>query len=81
MSINRHASLDQNIRGLGASPTLALNERCKQMKKDGIEVLNLGIGESPFPVPKYIVDSLRQYATEKGYLHRLFLTLYAVLFR
>jgi aspartate aminotransferase len=68
MSINKHVSLNQNIKSLGASPTLALNERCKEMKKNGQEVLNLGIGESPFPVPNFIVDSLKQYAPEKTYL-------------
>jgi len=61
-------SLNPNLREMGASPTLALNERCKQMKKDGIEVFNLGIGESPFPVPGFIVDSLRQHAAERTYL-------------
>jgi aspartate aminotransferase len=68
MSLNKHVSLNQNLMGLGASPTLALNERCKEMKKNGQEVLNLGIGESPFPVPNFIVDSLKQYAAEKTYL-------------
>jgi aspartate aminotransferase len=64
----KHVSLNPNLSKMGSSPTLALNERCRQMKKDGIEVFNLGIGESPFPVPGFIVDSLRQYAGERTYL-------------
>lgn len=68
MNNNKHVSLNLNLRGLGASPTLALNDRCKQMKKEGIEVFNLGIGESPFPVPNFAVQSLKMHATERSYL-------------
>jgi aspartate aminotransferase len=68
MNNQKHVSLNLNLRGLGASPTLAMNERCKQMKKEGIEVFNLSIGESPFPVPNFVVQSLKMHATERAYL-------------
>ncbi len=68
MNIQKHVSLNLNLRGLGESATLALNERCRDMKRSGIEVLNLGIGESPFPVPNFIVKALKLHATERSYL-------------
>ena len=68
MNIQKHVSLNLNLRGLGESATLAINERCREMKKCGIEVLNLGIGESPFPVPNFVVKALKMYATERTYL-------------
>ncbi len=60
--------LNLNVRGTPRSATLAINERCAQMKRDGREVFRLGLGQSPFPVPESVVEELRRNAHQKDYL-------------
>lgn len=61
-------SLNLNLRGMGISATLAINDRCRQLRDSGQFVYNFGLGQSPFPVPDTVVEALRQAATEKDYL-------------
>jgi aspartate aminotransferase len=68
MTDNKHYSLNINVRGLGVSPTLRINERCNELRSKGIKVYNLGLGQSPFPVPLPVVETLKLHATEKKYL-------------
>lgn len=68
MNIDRHVSLNLNIRGLEASPTLALNEKCEELSRNGTDVFNMGIGQSPFPVPDPVIDALKLYADKGKYL-------------
>ena len=63
-----HCSLNLNIRGLRQSATLAINERCRELAREGARISNLGLGQSPFPVPQPVVDALKLYAGEKDYL-------------
>ena len=67
-SMPRHASLNLNVRGLPQSATLAINERCKRLQRDGRHIYTLGLGQSPFPVPTPVVNALKVYAREKAYL-------------
>lgn len=60
--------LNLNIRGLNKSATLAINERCFQLREEGKQIFRLGFGQSPFPVPEPVVESLRQNAHQKDYL-------------
>ncbi|MFH1570130.1 MAG: aminotransferase class I/II-fold pyridoxal phosphate-dependent enzyme [Gemmatimonadota bacterium] len=60
--------LNLNVRGLGPSATLAINERCLALQRAGREVYRLGLGQSPFPVPSPVVEALRLHAGEKDYL-------------
>ena len=60
--------LNPAVQGLGHSATLAINERCRRMLADGREVIRLGLGQSPFPVPEVVVDELRRQAHQKAYL-------------
>ena len=60
--------LNPAVEDLGHSATLAINERCQQMLADGREVIRLGLGQSPFPVPEIVVDELRRQAHRKLYL-------------
>ena len=57
--------LNLNVRGLGVSATLAINERSNALRQQGRQVYKLGLGQSPFPVPPSVVDALRQFAGEK----------------
>ncbi len=67
---NKHfeINLNLNIRGLPQSATLAINERCAELRKEGRQVYKLGLGQSPFPVPKPVVDELKVNAHQKDYL-------------
>jgi aspartate aminotransferase len=60
--------LDKNIRKLKGSATFAINERCKELRKCGMKIHNLGLGQSPFPVHEDIVDELKKYANKNRYL-------------
>ena len=68
MTLRKHVSLNINVRGVEPSPTLAINDRCKLLESQGERVANLGLGQSPFPVPTPVVNALRLYASEKDYL-------------
>ena len=61
--------LQNNILGLKTSATLAINELSQQLIKEGKEVFKFGLGQSPFPVPKIIVDELQKNAHQKDYLN------------
>ncbi|KPK87560.1 MAG: aspartate aminotransferase [Bacteroides sp. SM23_62_1] len=63
-----HININLNIRGMGPSATLAINEMSNRMIKEGREVFKLGLGQSPFPVPEPVVEALRQNAHQKEYL-------------
>lgn len=61
-------NLNLNVRGLKPSATLAINERCAELIQQGKTVYRLGLGQSPFPVPEVIVETLRRNAHQKDYL-------------
>lgn len=66
--MENNASLNLNIRGLSQSPTLAINELSKKLKKSARTIYPMGLGQSPFPVPVPVVESLKNHADEKDYL-------------
>ena len=61
--------LQNNIIGLKASATLAINELSQKLITEGKEVFKFGLGQSPFPVPEIIVDELQKHAHQKDYLN------------
>lgn len=60
--------LNLNVRGLGASATLRINERSNDLRQLGRTVYKLGLGQSPFPVPAPVVQALQENAFQKDYL-------------
>ena len=50
------------------SATLAINEKSKQLILEGKDVISLGLGQSPFPVPEIMVSALKTYANAKDYM-------------
>lgn len=60
--------LNHNLRGLGPSATLAINERSAALQKQGREIFRLGLGQSPFPVPDHVRVCLARNAHQKDYL-------------
>lgn len=65
---NVRIDLNLNIRGLKKSATLEINEKSRQLEREGKKIYKLGFGQSPFPVPAPVVESLKRYAAEKDYL-------------
>jgi len=61
-------SLNSNLRGMGQSATVAINERSNDLLAAGRTVYKLGLGQSPFPVPTSLVAALREHAHQKDYL-------------
>jgi len=60
--------LNLSVRGMMPSATLAIQERCRELTAAGMRVFRLGIGQSPFPVPRVVVEELQANAHQKDYL-------------
>jgi aspartate aminotransferase len=60
--------LNLNVRGLPPSATVAINEISDRLRSEGRRIFKLGLGQSPFPVPELVVESLRANAHQKDYL-------------
>ncbi len=60
--------LNLNVRGLGQSATLAINERSAALAASGHQVYRFGLGQSPFPVPAPVEAELKNNAHQKDYL-------------
>jgi aspartate aminotransferase len=61
-------TLNLNVRGMAPSATVAINEHSNALLAEGREVFKLGLGQSPFPVPKAVVEALKAHAAQKDYL-------------
>ena len=61
-------NINKNVLELEVSPTLKINQICKQKIANGQKVYKLGLGQSPFPVPEPVVNALRLNAAQKDYL-------------
>ena len=64
----RTAQLNLNVRGLHPSATLAINEHSSLLQQAGHDIIRLGLGQSPFPVPDNVVKALQANAYQKDYL-------------
>jgi aspartate aminotransferase len=60
--------LSKNVRNIQESFTLKINATCRRLTSEGIKVYNLGLGQSPFPPPKRVVEALQCNADQNGYL-------------
>ncbi|MCB9555743.1 MAG: aminotransferase class I/II-fold pyridoxal phosphate-dependent enzyme [Deltaproteobacteria bacterium] len=61
-------SINLNVRGLSQSATIAINDRSNALRAEGRTIFKLGLGQSPFPVPRPVVEALRANAHQKDYL-------------
>ena len=61
-------NLNLNVRGLTPSASLAINELSAELIAAGRDVIKLGLGQSPFPVPRPVVEALKENAHQKDYL-------------
>ena len=60
--------IKKSILKLKESSTLVINEKSKELIKQGKKVYQFGFGQSPFPVPNKIVETLKKNAHRKEYL-------------
>ena len=44
-------AINLNVRGIQPSATLRINELSNQLRSEGKDIIKLGLGQSPFPVP------------------------------
>ncbi len=61
-------SMNLNVKGMPLSATLNINEKSNEMIKQGKKVYKLGLGQAPFPVPKPVIETLKENAHRKDYL-------------
>ena len=62
------SKIKKSILKLKESSTLVINEKSKELIRQGKKVYQFGFGQSPFPVPKKIVETLKKHAQRKEYL-------------
>ena len=68
--------ISEKVQRLGASPTLKISAKAKAMKAEGIDVVDLSVGEPDFPSPenvkeagiKAIRDNFTKYTASDGIL-------------
>jgi aspartate/methionine/tyrosine aminotransferase len=68
--------ISEKVQRIGASPTLKISARAKAMKAEGIDVIDLSVGEPDFPTPenikeagiKAIRDNFTRYTESDGIL-------------
>ena len=53
-------TLSKRISELTPSPTLAMNKQAKEMQAEGIDIINLGVGEPDFQTPDEIAEGAIQ---------------------
>ena len=56
------------IKNLKPSATLRINEETKKLESQGKKIFKFGFGQSPFQIPKDIVDELKNNAYQNKYL-------------
>ena len=63
-----NSRIKKSILKLKESSTLVINEKSKALIQKGKKVYQFGFGQSPFPVPEKIVETLKKNAYRKEYL-------------
>jgi len=49
--------ISEKVQRIGASPTLKISAKAKAMKAEGIDVVDLSVGEPDFPTPEHIKEA------------------------
>lgn len=60
--------INKNVLSLKQSATLLINEKVKELRREGRSISHFGFGQSPFPIFPSIVNTLQQYADNNHYL-------------
>ncbi|MBI4095137.1 MAG: pyridoxal phosphate-dependent aminotransferase [Candidatus Liptonbacteria bacterium] len=65
---NKETTISSRVRSLAPSPTLGLDTEVKNLRAEGIPVINLGLGEPDFSTPAHIVRA-GVAALAQGFTH------------
>jgi aspartate aminotransferase len=57
-----------NLSTIGISPTLETMQRIKHLRQQGEDVLQLGFGQSPFPIPELLCKECEAHCSHGEYL-------------
>lgn len=61
--------LYERFRNTEPSSTLRINEISNKLLEEGKNVYKFGLGQSPFPVPEILIETLKKNAHQKDYLN------------
>ena len=61
--------LYERFRNTEPSSTLRINEISNKLLDEGKNVYKFGLGQSPFPVPEILIETLKKNAHQKDYLN------------
>ncbi len=56
--------ISQRVQSLAPSQTLAMSQKSQELKAQGIDVINLSVGEPDFPTPAHIKDAAKKAIDE-----------------
>lgn len=62
------SNIRSRIENLYYSPTLAINDQVQNIRDDGMQILHMGFGQSPFPVHPVIQSALQANVDKNLYL-------------
>ncbi len=61
--------LNERFRNTEPSSTLRINEISNKLLDEGKNVYKFGLGQSPFPIPEILIETLKKNAHQKDYLN------------
>ncbi|RZP28239.1 MAG: aminotransferase class I/II-fold pyridoxal phosphate-dependent enzyme [Alphaproteobacteria bacterium] len=67
--MNKQNMLYERFRNAEPSSTLRINEISNKLIDEGKNVYKFGLGQSPFPVPEILIETLKKNAHQKDYLN------------
>ena len=56
--------ISERIQAMSASATLAMSQKSNELKAQGVDVINLSVGEPDFPTPQHIKDAAKRAIDE-----------------
>ena len=67
--MNTQIMLYERFKNIKPSSTLRINEISKKLLNEGKKIYKFGLGQSPFPVPEILIETLKKNAHRKDYLN------------
>ncbi len=67
--MNKQNMLYERFRNTEPSSTLRINEISNKLLDEGKNVYKFGLGQSPFPIPEILIETLKKNAYQKDYLN------------
>ncbi|MDE6166281.1 MAG: aminotransferase class I/II-fold pyridoxal phosphate-dependent enzyme, partial [Muribaculaceae bacterium] len=52
--------ISERVQSLAASATLAMSQKSAELKAQGVDVINLSVGEPDFPTPAHIKEAAKK---------------------